>query len=181
MTDESSAPDFGYGHNLMHEAVATGCGVGPVMWDMRHVLPVRTRIIEPEHIIDCDADARAFNGWEVFEHKKGGHFKWDPRRVIPYLDYEQKKGRGVSGERLCEKLARKPVLNANALEYLLAYPYLIPKNWGGNNTLFLGTLYLDKEGDLRIRYLFRCYGRWKGSTTWAERNLDDSFRIAMAA
>lgn len=141
--------------------------------DVRRVLPGHAEIKQNEntgaHIIDCDAQPFAPNGWKVEEHRKGGQFEWDPAQVRLHLSVPQQKGkwiRWIAGHKLREELSGLPVLNANVLDHLLAYPHLIPEEWKGNYIFFWGTIYRDPSGLLGVRCLDWCEGRWGSSYGW---------------
>lgn len=123
-------------------------------------------------IIDCDADPFIPEGWRVEEHKKGGQLTFDPSQIEFYLDDGQKNGNYIVGNKLRQRLADKPVLNANVLDYLLANPDLIPEEWKqderGNTRyiFFWGTIYRYRGGFLYVRYLYWLDGRWHWSYDW---------------
>ena len=94
------------------------------------LLPVEQAPATPvEPIIDCAADPFVPNGWTVETHQPGGQWKWNPEQVEFYLSPEQNKGKVITGNKLRQELAGKPVLNANVLDYLLKNPQLIPEEW----------------------------------------------------
>jgi len=126
---------------------------------------------EEEHVIDCDANPFVPEGWTVEDHQKGGQFKWVPAKIKLFFSRSQRNGtEAVYGNELRKELAGKPVLNANVLDYLLAHPHLIPKEWEGKRVFFWGTIYRDKgpHDDLYVRYLDSDYGSkpWHGSHFW---------------
>jgi len=132
-----------------------------------------------ENIIDCDAGPFCPRTLEVEEHQKGGQWKWDASKVELYLSATQKhtfKGSG-KGNELRKELAGKPVLNANVLDYLLAHPYLIPKEWERNEergslcVFFWGTIYRNTRGVLFVRHLTLGTGGW----SWGTMELSSSF------
>ena len=96
---------------------------------------------------------------KVEKHQKGGQFKFDPNRVQLYLTDLQKEFASVVGDVLYKRLRNKPVLNANVLDYLLAHPYLIPKNWKRKKKdsiyfiYFWGTIYRLPCNSLIVRFL----------------------------
>lgn len=150
---------------------------GNVLADVRSVLRGHASITVVEHAIDCDADP--FNpwekdGWTVEEHQKGGTFTWDASQVELYLASGQKNGKYIEGNKLRKELAKKPVLNANVLDYLLKNPHLIPEEWkkdGQGNTryiFFWGTIYRCRDGNLYVRYLCWVGGRWDWSGYWLD-------------
>lgn len=120
-----------------------------------------------EHIIDCDADPFVPDGWEVVEHHKGGQFKWnkEAQKDALYLSAAQKNG-SIEGNKLRKELVGKPVLNANALDDLLANPHLIPEEWKDKYVFFWGTVYRISDGDLFVRFLYWDVGGWYSSSSW---------------
>ena len=163
---------------------------GNVLGDVRSVLRGHASITVVEHAIDCDADP--FNpwekdGWTVEEHQKGGTFKWDASQVELYLASGQKNGKVIEGNKLRKELAKKPVLNANVLDYLLKNPHLIPEEWkkdGQGNTryiFFWGTVYRDRDGDLYVRYLCWRDGRWYWSNRWLGSDWGGGYPSALRA
>ena len=129
-------------------------------------------------IIDCDADPFVPEGWTVEEHKQGGQLTFDPSQVEFYLDDGQKGGKYIEGNKLRQRLADKPVLNANVLDYLLANPDLIPEEWktdeSGNTRyiFFWGTVYRSSNGDLCVRCLYWDDGGWDWSSDWLGDGFD---------
>ena len=137
---------------------------------IKAVLNGKALIIYPENFIDCDSDPFVFEDWEVEEHKKGGMFKFNPEKISLYLSKQQKKG-SIGGHDLRKDLADKPVMNANVLDYLLAHPKLIPKEWKGKYIFFWGTIYRCSDRRLYVRYLY-----WDGSECYCHyRWLDSDF------
>jgi len=150
---------------------------GNVLVDVRSVLRGHASIAIVQHVIDCDAapfNPWANDGWTVEEHQKGGQWKFDPKEVEFFLASGQKDGKVIEGNKLRKELAKKPVFNANVLDYLLAHPELIPDEWkadGNGNTryiFFWGTVYRDRDGDLCVRCLFWNDGRWDWSRNWLD-------------
>lgn len=128
----------------------------------------RAKIVYPEHLIDCDADPFIPDGCSVVEHRKGGMWKWDPKKVALYLSKGQQDGGWISGDKLRKELEKKPVLNANVLDYLLAHPHLIPEEWKGKAVFFWSTIYRGGSGDLRVRCLYWVGDRWDWSYDWLD-------------
>jgi hypothetical protein len=120
------------------------------------------------HVIDCDADPFVPEGWKVEEHTKGGSLEWDPARVALYLSERQQGGGYLKGNELREELRSERVLNANALDYLLAHPELIPEKWRGQFVCFWGTIYRGWDGVLYVRYLSCDGGKWSWSCRWLD-------------
>lgn len=136
---------------------------GSILTDFRQVLDGYAIITVPEHLIDCDADPVP-GVWSVEEHRKGGMFQWDSAKVKLWLANGQKGGGRIEVNILRKELAKKPVLNANVLDYLLANPHLIPDEW--NIVFFWGTIYRGQDGNLYVRYLYRDSGRWRWDARW---------------
>ena len=115
-------------------------------------------------IIDLNADPLVIDGWTVEKHQKGGLFRWNPKKVQLYLSDCQKVGSSINGEKLREELEGKPVFNANLLDYLLAHPRSIPKEWKDSfrthYIFFWDTIYQDSLGESCVRYLFWSGLRW---------------------
>jgi hypothetical protein len=117
-------------------------------------------------IIDLSSDPYVPMGSKVEENQKtlnGSSFlEWDPHKISLYIDPSQERRRKryncIQGHKLRERLAGKPVLNANVLDYLLDNPHLIPDYWkmawtrGNCRIFFWGTLY-GRGGELCVRYL----------------------------
>lgn len=126
-----------------------------------------------EHLIDCDSDPFVPNGWKVEDHQKGGSLKWDPSKVALYLSARQKKG-SIWGNELRKELARKPILNANVLDYLLAHPELIPESWENRQIVFFwGTVYRNSDGGLCVRCLYWRGDSWDWGRDWLDRDWED--------
>ena len=147
---------------------------GENLANVRRLRQGRVLLTVPEHLIDCDVQPFVPNGWTVEEHQKGGQWKFDPKQVEFFLASGQKGGKVIEGNKLRKELAKKPVLNANVLDYLLANPHIIPEEWkkdGQGNTryiFFWGTVYRDSDGGLFVRYLFWYDGRWLWSDYWLD-------------
>lgn len=139
---------------------------GSVLADVRSVLRGHASIAVIEHVIDCDAQPYLPDGWFVEEHQKGGQWKFDPKQVNFYLSKGQQGGKTIEGNKLRKELAKKPVFNANVLDYLFANPHLIPEDWkkdeNGNTRyiFFWGTVYRSRGGYLFVRYLCWDGGAW---------------------
>lgn len=114
------------------------------------------------HIIDLDADPFVPEGCEVEEHIRGGQFAWTSAKVGLYLTDQQESHRLFVGHHLYHALKDQRVLNANALDDLLANPSLIPEEWKGKRVFFWGTIYRSgSDGGLFVRCL-----RWDGRVWW---------------
>lgn len=136
------------------------------------LLSVINGFAEVNHIIDCDVDPYIPDGWKVEEHKKGGQFEWNPRKIELYLSPSQKDGKYINGNKFYKELEDEPVLNANVLDYFLANPRLIPEEWKKDSNcnirhiFFWGTIYRHSDGSLCVRYLCWDDGRWYWRYRW---------------
>jgi hypothetical protein len=127
-----------------------------------------------EHCIDCDTTPMIPNGCSVEEYQKGGMLQFDITKISLYLSRKQKNG-SIKGNKLCEELKDKKVLNANVLDYLLVNPHLIPEEWKRKAVFFWGTIYRDSDGNLFVRYLDWSGTRWYWGNYWlsSDFNADD--------
>ncbi len=147
---------------------------GNQLGQFRQVLLGLASITVVSHVIDCDADPFVPDDWSVKEHQKGGSWKWDSSNVTLWLADGQKNGKFVGGSKLRKELARKPVLNANVLDYLLMYTGLIPEEWKRKYSHFWGTVYRDRDGFLYVRYLYWKGDRWHSRYRWLGSDLNDN-------
>ena len=115
-----------------------------------------------EDVINLDTDPiipenKKRIGWKIKTHKKGGQFKWDPTKLEFFVDESQYKR--PHGRDLLETLTNQPTANANLLDFLIKYPFLIPDEWKedesgyGRTIFFWGTVYSNYHTDPEIRYL----------------------------
>jgi len=149
--------------------------------EFKDVLSGTSNIVKVKHIIDCDADPFIPDSWKVEEHIKGGQFEWKPNKVGLYLSEKQKDGNSVEGNKLRKELKGKSVLNANVLDYLLANPQLIPKEWKSKAVFFWGTIYRRSDGNLYVRDLLWCGDRWNWSYSWLGNHWHDYNPAAVSA
>ena len=177
----SSVSDFGRDHGLIHEAVVTGRKAGWTveewsqlahseerMREIRQYLRGHASIVAVEHIIDLNAQPLVPDSWSVEKHQKGGELTWDAVKASLYLSKEQQNGKHIEGYQLRQELKKKPVYNANLLDYLLAHQHLIPDEWIGKAVFFWGTIYRVLGGNLCVR----CFD-WSGDgCNWSRRWLD---------
>ncbi|MEI7513396.1 MAG: hypothetical protein WCJ74_02115 [bacterium] len=156
--------------NTLIKQLSEGENLGMV----REFLLGRAEFKRIEHIVDLDADPFVPNGWAVEEHRKGGQWKWNPTSLVLYLSKKQQGGKVICGTNLRKELAKKRVLNANLLDYLIKSEnqYLIPESWKkdeNENTryiFFWGTIYRGSSGSLYVRDLFWYGGGWVSSYRW---------------
>jgi len=147
---------------------------GNVLADVRRVLRGYASIVATEvvidHTIDCDAQPLIPDSLSVEKHQKGGAFKWDTdaQKDALYLSKGQAGSKYIEGNKLRRELTEKstPVLNACVLDYLLANPHLIPKEWKGKHVFFWGTVYRHQDGDLCVCYLWWDGVRWCCCRHW---------------
>lgn len=155
---------------------------------MMAILSGKATIAYKKHVINLDADPRIpYDGWKVEEHKKGGQFVWDPKKVALFLSKKQQDGNSIEGNKLRKELEGIRVLNANLLDYLLDNPHLIPEEWKKDekgNTLyifFFGTVYRYSDGRLYVRYLFFDEGHWQQGSNWLGFNWGSDNPSAVSA
>lgn len=134
------------------------------------VIRGHAEIMVVEHLIDCDAQPFIPDGWKVEEHHQCGQWKFDLQKISLYLSKKQNKG-AICGNDLRKELANKTVHNANVLDYLLAYPNLIPEEWKGKIVFFWGTIYRSAGDGLCVRDLIWGGSQWDWGYFW----LDDVF------
>ncbi len=127
--------------------------------------------------MDCAAMPLIPAGWMIAHHRKGGQIEFDPARVVLYLDPRQQGGGQIVGDELRKALASKPIMNACALDHLLAHTALIPESWKQDvqgRTLYIyfwDTIYRDSFGFRYVRYLYWDDGQW----SWGYDGLGDQF------
>lgn len=161
--------------NLDLEELINKCGG---MEGVQRLLTGTAEVVLRKHVIDLNAEAFVPDGWKVEEHQitanSCGTLEWDANNVEFYLDDDQKNGQVIEGNKLRKRLARKPILNANVLDYLLQNPKLIPDSWKKDESgdtryvFFWGTIYRNQKGDLRVRSLCWFGGRWRWHASWLE-------------
>lgn len=126
---------------------------------------------ERKRVIDCDAlpFVPEGGGLAEAEHQVPGRvtgsFTWDPNKIALHLDPDQRDS-SIVGTELIKRLAGKPVLPAQVLDYLLAYPELLPEEWRGKCVFFWGTVYRGPGSGLFVRYLCWCGGHWHWHDDW---------------
>lgn len=124
------------------------------------------------HVIDCDAAPFVPKGWRVEEHQKGGQLSWDASKVKLLVKLNEGESY-VGGHELRKRLKDEPVLNANVLDHLLAYPELIPEEWKSGLVFFWGTIYRGSGDRLYVRCLSWHGRRWN----WLRRWLDYGWNV----
>ncbi len=139
---------------------------GDLLKHFRDVVRGLSAITPIPCIIDCDASPFVSAGWHVEEHTRGGIFTWDPAHVKLHLSTKQSGNECIVGDDLLRELAKKPTLNANVLDYLLAHPELIPEEWKNKRVTFWGTIYCNSHGSLGVRYLYWHGSAWNWDFSW---------------
>lgn len=110
-------------------------------------------------LIDADADPLSNRTFRIKAHQNDEKFIFNPAKIKLYLSLCQKdKKLDYYGTR--EEVTSGHVLNACVLDFLLAYPRLIPKEWEGKVVFFFGTLYCDTFDSLFVRSLHFHKGEW---------------------
>lgn len=126
-----------------------------------------------DHIIDCDANPSipvfhfSSGVWVVAKHRKSGLLKWnkEAQKDAFWLGAGNHKDSlrycPNTGQQILDGIEKKQVLNANVLDYLLANPDLIPKEWESHRDVsFIGTIYCSDSGSLRYRSIRFYNGKW---------------------
>ncbi len=145
--------------------------------DVRQVLLGFSEIKPMEHVVDCDTKLFLPNGWWMEEvdqllGRVRGPLAWNPNAVKLYRSKSQREGKYIAGEELAKELAKKPVLPAQVLDFLLANKHLIPESWkektNGHTTyiFFWGTIYRGARGFRFVRCLCWDSGAWFWSCGW---------------
>jgi hypothetical protein len=127
-----------------------------------------------EHLIDLRADPFVPEGWKVEEHIIEDSWKFNAEEIDLFLADGQKDGKYMIGNELRKVLTKKPVWNANVLDYLLAHTELIPESWKGKAIFFWGTVYRNSGGRLCVRYLHWRGGRWDWYSHWLDNEWYDN-------
>lgn len=148
---------------------------------LKNVVRGTAKVVVVRHVIDCDADPFLPEGWKVESHKRQGQLEWDPTKVKLHLSPNQQDCKCIEGNKLRKELENEPVLNANALDYLLARPELIPEEWKGKYVFFWGTIYRYSDGILCVRCLDWNGGRWGWAYDWLGRGFGGSLPAALSA
>lgn len=138
-------------------------------------------VVATKHIIDCDANHTISEGWKVEEHRNGGELEWDPTEVRLHLSPNQRNCKVIEGHKLRKELANEPTLNANALDYLLAHPELIPEEWKGRLVFFWGTIFRSSVGNLCVRYLIWNGSGWYWDYHWLDADWNDNYPAVLRA
>ncbi len=150
--------------------------------DLKLVLLGGAKVQPIKHSIDCDAVPKIPSDLQIKSHIKGGQFVFEPAKVTLYLSKKQQNEDYVNGNDLRKELRRKPVLNANVLDYLLKNTYLIPEEWRDKYVSFWGTIYCHRSHDLLyVRCL--CFGgnRWNSVHFSIDRELSGLNHAAVRA
>ncbi len=142
--------------------------------------------IPTNRLIDCDAEPFVPDGYSVVRHREGGQREFDPEQIMLQMYDSQHLG-GISGHDLRKKLEGQPVLNACVLDYLLANPDLIPKEWmrdeNGNHRLiyFWGTIYHDSvDSCLTVRWLAGSESGWVKGEKGVHSRFDSMHHAAVS-
>lgn len=145
------------------------------MEGVQRLLAGHSEVVTKNSVIDCDAAPFIpYDTWKVQKHQKDGQFKFDASQI----DLAFQKNGDKDGHKFRKEFARKPVLNANVLDHLLANQHLIPEHWKGKNdqkvtyVVFWGTVYRElPSNNLYVRSLCWDGARW----AWRHHRLDERF------
>ncbi|MFZ4631870.1 MAG: hypothetical protein ACOYL8_01525 [Patescibacteria group bacterium] len=122
-----------------------------------------------KYFIDCGAAPYVPEILKLATHSWHGVIDFCSVDISLYLSSVQKSGI-PSGIDLRNEINSEAVLNANVLDYLLANPKLIPKDWRNKRVFFWGTIYSANE-HLYVRCLCEDGSKW----TWDCRCLEQLF------
>lgn len=123
-----------------------------------------------DQIIDFDSTPHTQSGWELrasdqIKSRLTGKWRFNPEAIEKYLSKEQKKGGIIIGNNLKDELDGVPVVGAQLLDFCLANPHLIPKEWKRKAACFWGTIYRTSSGRPCVQSLvWDQYGRRWGSS-----------------
>lgn len=151
------------------------------------VLAGTHEVVPITHRIDTDAAPYIPDGWTIEEHRGDGILEWDASKVKLYLDDAQMNGKRIEGNLLRKRLAKKLVLNASVLDFLLANPQHIPEIWKADDRgnrryiFFWGTIYRNTVGNLYVRYLCWFGDRWGWFAYWLVNEWDGKNSAALRA
>lgn len=120
-------------------------------------------------------------GWSLVEHavtgpRNTGFLDWNPENVALYPMQR------LSVRQFLAQLSfpNRRHLNASVLEHLVMHDHLVPHSWRGMNILFLGTRFLNLEGEEVVRCLFySSVGHWTWKQVSVTRQLGDDYIVAM--
>jgi len=134
-------------------------------------------VVPVKHLIDFDKPFAVhdknipLSSENQLPNQVRGIWEWDPAKVQLFEDERQISGYyGIQGVDLQTLLIDKKVYNANLLDYLLKFPFLIPESWKDMEVHFWGTLYNGQFGDIVVRFL--CFDRhgWGSGTHSVNRS-----------
>lgn len=177
----SAELDHGFERNGWTAADVKALASGDMLAKLLPILHGQAEVVVRKHIIDCDAAPFVPDGWSVEEHIKGGQFEWNAEQVELWLS-EQQQGGTIVGNELRMQLKDRPVLNANALDYLLRpeNQHLIPASWKGKAVFFWGTIYRNSVGSLVVRCLCWNGNEWYWDYDWLVFPRDDAYPAAVS-
>lgn len=125
--------------------------------DILQVVKGQAEIRFKEYLIDCRKTPFIPDGLFIVEHRKFDSFKLNPSYTK--LDLSRRvKNMSLSGVDMRKYLAKKWVMNANILDFLIDHPNLIPENWKNKVIYFWGTIYGTSNGDIHVSCLDTIHG-----------------------
>lgn len=131
-------------------------------------------VIIVKHVIDMDTAPYIPNGLrfdpeDQLQNQVHGQVEWNLKKFQLYLSEHQTTGKKwIGGKDLQKELESHLVYNANALDYLLVHPELIPEEWKGKCVFFWGTIYRDSDGPLCVRCLCWHGESWDWGCDWLD-------------
>lgn len=105
--------------------------------------------------INCSVDPYVPPGWRINKHVKGDLLRWGRDEILFIPAKDRQPGTPMRIHELCQEFEDRPVVNANALDFLRVNPCLIPDECGKERIFFLGTTFFNSLGRLCVRYLQR--------------------------
>ncbi|MBI4458378.1 hypothetical protein HY633_05435 [Candidatus Uhrbacteria bacterium] len=158
---------------------------GDFLGRVREVMLGRSMFMPAVHEIDLDAapfcPEGLFSTGKGTEHRKGGKLILTPGKIALFLAEGQKNGGWLKGHKLREELVNQPVLNANALDYMLAHQETFLEEWKGKMVFFWGTIYRGGVGGLYVRCAYWHGDRWVSGCDWLGNDFSGGTPAAVLA
>lgn len=132
----------------------------------------RSRDME-RHLIDLDHEIYTRSDWKVLPSdqipsRARGVLEFDPARIRLHFDQRQLSGQHLFAREVYETLHDVCVLPPRMIEFYLANPHLIRKEWNGLEIPFWGVIFTDHLGYKFVRFMHQATQGWR----WCIRRLD---------
>jgi len=105
-------------------------------------------------IINLKTDPTPVNNWVIKNHRHRRFMRFDSEKICCFISAD------VSEVYFLKKLLRRFLLDANVLDHLLKHQSLIPKSWTNFYIVFLGTVYVNRDGKHFARCLYNDGHQW---------------------